>query len=175
MTSRRLQKGTQCSHNDVFQGGFDCTHYGDPKTGCESDEQAVQVMGLSGDFCSPKCDTSGSCPSDLPSGDSATPTCALQTPFGAKYCALVCTPSDSLKNGANGECGTGTCQSVQGTQAVAVATILAPTQQSPRARPGREWRAKRATPCRGEAVAIFAWGRELLLRRPPGYTGGRFN
>merc|ERR1719487_2687237 len=72
-------------------------------------------MGLSGDFCSPKCDTSGSCPSDVPSGDSATPTCALQTPFGAKYCALVCTPSDSLKNGANGECGTGTCQSIQGT------------------------------------------------------------
>jgi hypothetical protein len=91
------------------------THYGDPKTGCESDEQAVQVMGLSGDFCSPKCDTSGSCPSDLPSGDSATPTCALQTPTGGKYCALVCTPSDSSKNGTDGECGTGTCQSIQGT------------------------------------------------------------
>ena len=31
------------------------THYGDPKTGCESDEQAVQVQGVSGNFCSPSC------------------------------------------------------------------------------------------------------------------------
>ena len=57
------------------------------------------------------------------------------------------------------------------TQAVAMATILAPTQKLPRLRPGREWRASRATPCEGKAVAIFAWGRELLPRRPPGYTG----
>merc|ERR1711981_1482372 len=45
------------------------THYGDPKTGCEKDEQAVQVLGVPGDFCSPKCSSSGSCPTDLPSGD----------------------------------------------------------------------------------------------------------
>ena len=56
-----------------------------------------------------------------------------------------------------------------------MATILAPTQKLQRLRPGREWRASRATPCEGEAVAIFAWGRELLPRRPPGYTGGRSN
>ena len=56
-------------------------------------------------------------------------------------------------------------------EAVAVATILAPTQKLPRLPPRREWRAKRATPCQAEAVAIFAWGRELLPRRPPGYTG----
>ena len=35
----------------------------------------------------------------------------------------------------------------------------------------REWRAKRATPCQAETVAIFAWGRELLPQRPTGYTG----
>ena len=70
------------------------THYGDPKTGCETDEQAVRVQGLSGDFCSPKCDSQGSCPSDVPTGDKATPECALRTTTGDKYCALVC-ESDS--------------------------------------------------------------------------------
>ena len=83
------------------------THYGDPATGCEKDEQAVQVQGVSGDFCSPKCSSSGSCPTDKPSGDTATPTCALQTTTGAKYCALICQPSALSVNGANGECGTG--------------------------------------------------------------------
>ena len=70
------------------------THYGNPSTGCESDEQAVKVQGLSGDFCSPKCDSTGSCPSDVPKGDTATPECALRTTTGDKYCALIC-QSDS--------------------------------------------------------------------------------
>ena len=70
------------------------THYGNPSTGCESDEQAVKVQGLSGDFCSPKCDSTGSCPSDVPWGDTATPECALRTTTGDKYCALIC-QSDS--------------------------------------------------------------------------------
>merc|ERR1719265_369020 len=90
------------------------THYGDPKTGCESDEKAIQVQGVSGDFCSPAC-TSSACPTDMPKGDTAKPQCALSSPTGAKYCALICTPSEFASNGANGECGTGTCQSIQGT------------------------------------------------------------
>ena len=57
------------------------------------------------------------------------------------------------------------------TQAVAVATILAPTQTLPRLRPRRAKRVKRATPCQAEVVAIFVWGRELLPQRPPGYAG----
>ena len=52
------------------------------------------VQGLSGDFCSPKCNSQGSCPSDVPKGDSATPQCALRTTTGDKYCALIC-QSDS--------------------------------------------------------------------------------
>ena len=62
--------------------------------GNESDEQVVKVQGLSGDFCSPKCDSTGSCPSDVPWGDTATPECALRTTTGDKYCALIC-QSDS--------------------------------------------------------------------------------
>ena len=42
-----------------------------------------------------------------------------------------------------------------------MATVLA-TQKLPRLAPRREWRTKRATPCQAKAVAIFAWGRELL-------------
>jgi len=75
--------------NEKIQVEFDArlltnsTHYGDPKNGCESDEQGVQIQGVSGDFCSPKCDN-GSCPTDLPAGTTATPQCALQTPTGDK-------------------------------------------------------------------------------------------
>merc|ERR1711865_536245 len=98
------------------------THYGDPKTGCESDEQAVQVQGLAGNFCSPKCSSSNACPSDKPSGDTAAPQCALQTTGGGKFCALICTPSKFASNGANGACGTGTCQSIQGTGLCTYAT-----------------------------------------------------
>ena len=73
------------------------THYGNPSTGCESDEVAVRVSGLSGDFCSPKCDSQGTCPSDVPEGDKATPECALRTTTGDKYCGLICS--------ADSDCG----------------------------------------------------------------------
>jgi len=86
-------------------------HYGDPAGGCESDEQAIQVQGVSGNFCSPKC-AGSSCPSDVPDGVTATPQCALRSPTGDSYCALLCTPS--MWRGANGECGTGACQAIQG-------------------------------------------------------------
>ncbi len=39
--------------------GRNPTNYGDPATGCEKDEQAVQVFGVQGDFCSPLCSSSG--------------------------------------------------------------------------------------------------------------------
>ena len=80
------------------------THYGNPKTGCESDEEAVRVQGLSGDFCSPKCNSQGSCPSDVPKGDSATPQCALRTTTGDKYCALICQSDSDCGNWAAWRC-----------------------------------------------------------------------
>merc|ERR1712072_218452 len=95
-------------------------HYGDPKTGCESDEQAVQVQGVAGDFCSPKC-SGTSCPSDKPSSASANPMCALQTTSGDKYCALICSPSAvaldfaPFKKVADAQCGTNaSCESISG-------------------------------------------------------------
>jgi len=87
------------------------THYEDPKNGCGSDEQAIQVTGLSGDFCSPAC-KANVCPTDPPSPSDAKPTCALKSSAGAQYCALVCVPG----NTTNGACPTGaSCQSIQGT------------------------------------------------------------
>lgn len=89
------------------------THYGDPKNGCESDEQSVQVTGLSGDFCSPKCTGifKTKCPTDVPKGTTVTPQCALKTTTGDKYCALICQPGSN-----DAGCPTGaSCQAIQGT------------------------------------------------------------
>merc|ERR1712010_396553 len=92
------------------------THYGDPADGCEADEQAVQVQGLSGSFCSPDC-ASAACPTDVPSGVTAAPQCALKSTTGDKKCALICSPSTdeaSLRAG-DAMCGEATCQPIQGT------------------------------------------------------------
>merc|ERR1712010_144989 len=91
------------------------THYGDPADGCEADEQAVQVQGVAGRFCSPDC-ASAACPTDVPSGVTAHPQCALKTTTGDKKCALICSPSTdeaSLRAG-DAQCGTATCQPIQG-------------------------------------------------------------
>lgn len=91
-------------------------HYGDPKDGCEPDEQAVQVQGVSGDFCSPKC-TGSTCPTDVPAGVTAKPQCALQSPTGAKYCALICSPSLPIANqrAADDQCGdNASCKAISG-------------------------------------------------------------
>eukprot|EP00532_Pseudo-nitzschia_australis_P008850 CAMPEP_0168177286 /NCGR_PEP_ID=MMETSP0139_2-20121125/8355_1 /TAXON_ID=44445 /ORGANISM="Pseudo-nitzschia australis, Strain 10249 10 AB" /LENGTH=143 /DNA_ID=CAMNT_0008096291 /DNA_START=119 /DNA_END=550 /DNA_ORIENTATION=- len=64
-------------------------HYEEPP--CGSDEKAVQIMGIDGVFCSPEC--TPECPTDTPDGVTAVPTCALQSPTGDQYCAILCTPS----------------------------------------------------------------------------------
>ena len=82
-------------------------HYEAPP--CGSDEQSVQIQGVSGDFCSPQCATpGGSCPTDVPAGTTATPTCALVVGGGSAptYCALICQDGNTCPDGA-------TCQNVQ--------------------------------------------------------------
>ena len=95
------------------------THYGDPcsSAGCESDEQPVSVTGIDGSFCSPDC-TTAACPTDVPAGATATPQCALTAPSGAKGCALMCSPSATIKDQkvADAACGAGaSCKPIQGT------------------------------------------------------------
>merc|ERR1719310_781386 len=64
------------------------THYEKPP--CRSDEVDVQVQGLTGATCSPKC-SGTTCPTDVPAGTTAKPQCVLQdSSTGDKYCALTC-------------------------------------------------------------------------------------
>lgn len=63
-------------------------HYEKPP--CGEDEKAVELMGIDGVFCSPACNPD--CPDDPPDGVTATPSCALQSPDGSKYCAILCSP-----------------------------------------------------------------------------------
>lgn len=85
------------------------THYGNPTAGCMSGEEAVQIQGVTGDFCSPSC-ASGPCPTDVPTGTTAMPECALETQGSSKpsRCALICESSSKCPTGAS-------CQMVQGT------------------------------------------------------------
>jgi len=86
-------------------------HYGDPKQGgCLSDEIGVQIGGVPGDFCSPACTgiMQHTCPSDVPSGVTASPQCLLQDAQGNHRCVLECSPS-----GTN-QCGSGSCKAIQG-------------------------------------------------------------
>ena len=96
------------------------THYGDPSKGCMSDEQAVQITGVKGDFCAPDC-ASAACPTDVPAGVTAKPQCALKAGTGTdKKCALICSPAGktdeaSLRAG-DAACGTGaSCKAIQST------------------------------------------------------------
>merc|ERR1712022_91658 len=104
---------------DWLKANANSTHYEDPKpNGCLSDEQSIQIQGISGDFCTPKCTgiLKTKCPTDVPTGVTAKPQCALRDQSGNKYCALICSPSTdeaSLRAG-DSACGTATCKSIQG-------------------------------------------------------------
>ena len=90
-------------------------HYGDPNThGCESDELKIQIQGIPGNLCSPECDASGSCPTDVPAGATATPECALSASTGEQYCALICDPTVEASDtqcGENASCKPGSASS----------------------------------------------------------------
>jgi len=82
-----------------------------------SDETQVSIQGVTGDFCSPKCSFFKPCPTDVPSGVTARPQCALQdSSSGSKYCALICSPSLPIldQKAADDQCGANaSCKSVQ--------------------------------------------------------------
>jgi len=111
-----MRKGSLILCASLAQGS---SHYEKPP--CQTDEKQVQVQGLSGDMCSPAC-TTGSCPTDVVSGVTASPTCALQDTSGNKYCALICS-ADSDCDSAGGA----SCQSIQGTGICTYPTSAAPS------------------------------------------------
>jgi len=79
------------------------SHYEDPANGCASDEVAIQIQGVDGDICVPKCDVLGRCP-NAPDGVDATAQCALQTSEGDRYCALTCQFGQTCDPSANLTC-----------------------------------------------------------------------
>mmetsp|Transcript_363 Transcript_363/g.487 ORF Transcript_363/g.487 Transcript_363/m.487 type:complete len:145 (+) Transcript_363:199-633(+) len=92
-------------------------HYGKPPEGCTDDETVLQIQGVPGVICAPKCADFMPCPSDLPDGVSATPQCALKDQAGHQYCILMCSPGEESSNlrAGDGQCGPdATCQPVQG-------------------------------------------------------------
>jgi uncharacterized protein YukE len=93
-------------------------HYEDPNaTGsCQAGEVDVQIQGIKGKMCAPQCSSSGACPTDVPAGVTAKPTCALQG-MGGKYCALVCSPSTEGKRlrAGDAQCGAkASCKAISG-------------------------------------------------------------
>jgi len=104
---------------EMLADAANTSHYEDPKpNGCQSDEQAIQIQGVTGDFCTPKCTgiLKTKCPTDVPAGVTAKPQCALQDQNKNKYCALICSPSTDEKSLRAGDsmCGKATCKSIQG-------------------------------------------------------------
>jgi len=93
------------------------THYEDPKGGCQTDEVEVSIQGITGDFCSPKCSFFKACPTDIPTGVTAQPQCALQdSASNQKYCALICSPTAKIadQKAADAQCGANaSCKSLQ--------------------------------------------------------------
>lgn len=86
--------------------------YEDPKNGCASDEMAIRIQGVAGDFCAPKCQGFLSkCPS-VPDGMSGQGECALKTSTGDKYCAVICDPTGTAQCAPTRQM---TCKAIQGT------------------------------------------------------------
>jgi len=88
------------------------THYEQPNPGCLSDETAVQITGIAGSFCSPRCSSTVSCPTDVPKGTTAEPKCVLESQGSPTptQCALICDPS-----AANSCPPKATCKAIQNT------------------------------------------------------------
>merc|ERR1711937_966632 len=53
--------------------------------------------------CAPSCDGM-SCPTDVPDGVTAEPTCAMGDQSGGKYCALLCQADEECDNDGGAKC-----------------------------------------------------------------------
>jgi photosystem II stability/assembly factor-like uncharacterized protein len=77
------------------------THYEKPP--CQDDEAMASVTGTGGAVCAPACD-GNTCPSDVPDGVTAQPTCALSDQSGNKFCALLCQSDDECDSDGGANC-----------------------------------------------------------------------
>lgn len=90
------------------------THYEDPNAGpCQKGETAIQITGVKGSFCSPKCGFLKECSKDVPPGTTAKPECVLEASGSSKPtdCALICVPA-ALDSGCPAKAS---CKAISGT------------------------------------------------------------
>ena len=88
-------------------------HYEKPSPGCHTNEDPIRITGLNGDFCSPECSATVTCPA-APTGSTAVPQCILESQGSVTptNCALICGGG----GGHGGTCPAGaTCQQIQST------------------------------------------------------------
>jgi photosystem II stability/assembly factor-like uncharacterized protein len=76
-------------------------HYEKPP--CQAGEVKASVTGTTGSLCAPPC-SSDTCPTDVPTGVTATPTCALSDQSGDKYCALECSKDAECDTAGGSSC-----------------------------------------------------------------------
>merc|ERR1712151_722974 len=76
-------------------------HYEKPP--CQDDEAKASVTDTDGAVCAPEC-ADQDCPTDVPEGVTAVPTCALSDQSGNKYCALLCQGDDECGSDPDAEC-----------------------------------------------------------------------
>lgn len=96
------------------------THYSDPfQTGCLDDEVVIQIEGVSGEACAPSCSLFSPCPTDMPSGVTGTPECALEDAIsGSQYCCVICSATATEADLKAGDeiCGdNASCKDIAGT------------------------------------------------------------
>jgi hypothetical protein len=77
------------------------SHYEKPP--CQDDEAQASVTDTGGAVCAPACQGTV-CPSDVPDGVTAQPTCALSDQSGNKYCALLCDSDDQCDAAGGANC-----------------------------------------------------------------------
>lgn len=77
-------------------------HYEKPP--CQAGEAQASVTGADGATCAPPCDASGSCPTDVPDGVTASPQCALHDQSGNQYCALICSSDGECDQAGGASC-----------------------------------------------------------------------
>ena len=57
---------------DDFEDSPMLSHYGKPPKGCSKDEAWLQIHGVPGIVCAPRCSSKVPCPTDLPEGVTGT-------------------------------------------------------------------------------------------------------
>merc|ERR1711862_93203 len=77
-------------------------HYEKPPW--QAGEAQASVTGADGALCAPPCDASGSCPTDVPDGVTASPQCALKDTSGNQFCALICQSDDECDSTGGAKC-----------------------------------------------------------------------